>query len=61
LNNHRTRNRDGRTTNATPKAVMAIPSNVTHVKGSAKSIHANKAVQGGTKYIKLVTEVAAPR
>jgi hypothetical protein len=37
-----------------------MPIKVTIVIGSSNKSHAIKAVQGGTKYIKLVTEAAAP-
>lgn len=50
-----------RTTRLTPKAVMAVPKTVTAVIGSANSSQAISAVQGGTRYSKLVTAVAAPR
>jgi hypothetical protein len=38
-----------------------MPVSVTQVIGSPNNTHAIKAVVGGTKYIKLVTLVAAPR
>lgn len=50
-----------RTTRLTPTAVMAVPSTVKAVIGSEKSSHAINAVDGGTRYSKLVTAVAAPR
>jgi hypothetical protein len=50
----------GLTTQLTPQAVSAIPSNVKAVMGSSNNNHATKAVQGGTRYIKLVTLAAAP-
>jgi hypothetical protein len=41
--------------------VSAVPSSVTSVIGSANSSHAITAVQGGTRYSRLVTAVAVPR
>lgn len=49
-----------RTTSATPKAVSSVPNTVVSVMGSANKIQAMKAVTGGTRYIRLVTEAAAP-
>ena len=51
----------GRTTKLTPIAVKAMPATVTKVMGSSNKNQAMTAVVGGTKYIKLVTDVAAPR
>ena len=51
----------GRTTRLTPSAVMAMPITVVSVIGSSNSSHAITAVVGGTRYIRLVTEAAAPR
>lgn len=45
----------------TPTAVKAVPSNVIRVMFSPNKHHASTAVVGGTRYIKLVTEAAAPR
>lgn len=53
--------RDGRTTKLTPKAVKAVPKMVAKVMVSPNKTHAIKAVVGGTKYMRLVTEAAAPR
>jgi hypothetical protein len=53
--------RDGRTTQLTPNAVKAVPERVAQVMGSSNSSQAIMAVVGGTKYIRLVTEAAAPR
>jgi hypothetical protein len=50
-----------RTTQLTPQAVKAVPSKVTAVIGSSNNHQAIMAVHGGTKYIRLVTEAAAPR
>jgi hypothetical protein len=50
-----------RTTWLTPKAVSAVPAKVMAVIGSSNNNHAMIAVEGGTKYIKLLTEAAAPR
>src|SRR6185369_4821622 len=50
-----------RTTMPTPTAVNAIPVIVNTVMTSPNSSHAIKAVQGGTRNIRLVTAVAAPR
>jgi hypothetical protein len=53
--------RDGRTTKLTPTAVRAVPKRVAMVMVSPNSSHAMMAVVGGTKYIRLVTDAAAPR
>ena len=53
--------RDERTTQLTPSAVRAVPANVVAVMASPNSTQAIMAVVGGTKYIKLVTDAAAPR
>eukprot|EP01137_Pigoraptor_chileana_P013822 Opistho-2@67766 len=42
-------------------AVSAVPTSVTSMIGSSNSIQAISAVVGGTKYSKVVTDVAAPR
>jgi DNA-binding transcriptional regulator LsrR (DeoR family) len=47
-------------TQLTPQAVSAMPNKVTMVMGSSNKNQAIKAVHGGTKYIKLVTDAAAP-
>jgi len=51
----------GRTTQLTPTAVTAMPASVTKVMGSLNKIQAITAVVGGTRYMRLVTEAAAPR
>ncbi len=53
--------RDGRTTRLTPKAVSAVPIKVAAVMVSPNKTHAMMAVVGGTRYMRLVTEAAAPR
>ena len=50
-----------RTTSATPTAVRPTPSTVPRVIGSPNSTQAISAVVGGTRYIRLATEAAAPR
>ena len=50
-----------RTTKLTPNAVKAVPAKVKPVMGSPNKSQASKAVQGGTKYMRLDTLVAAPR
>ena len=50
-----------RTTRATPSTVRPMPSNVVGPSCSLNSSQAIKAVQGGTRYIRLVTWLAAPR
>lgn len=52
---------DARTTRATPLAVSSMPSSIETVKASPNKAQAITAVQGGTRYIRLVTDVAAPR
>jgi hypothetical protein len=51
----------GRITKATPAAHANMPNRIKRVRASSNSSHASKAVQGGTRYIKLLTFVAAPR
>ena len=51
----------GRTTRLTPTAVISVPAMVLAVMGSPNSSQAIRAVQGGTRYIRLVTDAAAPR
>ena len=50
-----------RTTNATPPTVNSMPLSMMGVKASPNRAHAISAVHGGTRYIRLVTVVAAPR
>lgn len=50
-----------RTTSATPTTVSAMPASIVGVNDSPNKIHASPAVQGGTRYNRLVTWVAAPR
>jgi hypothetical protein len=50
-----------RTTRLTPAAVSAMPATISTVIGSPNSTQAMTAVEGGTRYIRLVTLVAAPR
>lgn len=52
---------DARTTKATPLAVSSMPNSIETVKASPNSAQAITAVHGGTRYMRLVTEVAAPR
>ena len=53
--------RAGRTTRLTPSAVKAVPAIVAAVMVSPNNNQAIMAVVGGTKYIRLVTDAAAPR
>ena len=48
------------TTSATPSAVITVPAIVVSVIGSSNKNQAINAVTGGTRYIRLVTEAAAP-
>ena len=48
-------------TKLTPVAVSSTPKTVTVVIGSPNKTHAIIAVVGGTRYIRLATEAAAPR
>src|SRR5690606_21143525 len=50
-----------RTTRLTPTAVSAMPATISTVIGSPNSSQAISAVVGGTRYMRLVTLVAAPR
>ena len=50
-----------RTTIATPLTVITMPASMLHVNTSPNKAQASNAVQGGTRYIRLVTRVAAPR
>src|SRR5207237_10602209 len=49
----------GRTTSATPTTVNATPAIMTGVSDSPNIAHAITAVQGGTRYSRLVTAVAS--
>ena len=51
----------GRTTKLTPSAVSKVPEIVMTVMGSENRSQAKSAVEGGTKYIREVTDAAAPR
>ena len=50
-----------RTTIATPLTVITMPASMLQVNASPNKAQASNAVQGGTRYIRLVTRVAAPR
>ena len=50
-----------RTINATPQTVIAMPTTMSGVNASLNISQASKAVDGGTRYIRLDTRVAAPR
>ena len=52
---------EARTTIATPQTVSSMPANMLQVSASPNKAQASIAVQGGTRYIRLVTRVAAPR
>ena len=52
---------EARTTIATPQTVSSMPANMLQVSASPNKAQASIAVHGGTRYIRLVTRVAAPR